>query len=237
MAIEAKRGCGYRKINGLYLCGGVLSVGCDRLPYELHNCPVCGSGIKFTRGFTWIEAHKMFGIHKGCLDPHKPCWMCQPKEGEMFGLLWVGESFYTPKHFLKEAREMGISKRIPFIPKELVLGKTVILLAHKKASTRLPTPEEMDAQKYEVPNATNGRLFKVAVVPKECSGIFCAFIPKAVEMPIWESELTDEKKEELLKRGIAPIPIPDGDVDHSDEKATTAYDPATKTFSKILLEE
>ena len=56
-------------------------------------------------------------------------------------------------------------------------------------------------------------------------------------MLVYESELTNEKKEELLKRGITPISIPNGDVEHSSEKATTAYDPITKTFSKVLLEE
>lgn len=216
MAVEAKRGCGYRRVGGLYLCGGVLSIGCDRLPYELHNCPVCGSGIKFSRGFAWLEAHKMFGVHKGCLDSFKPCWMCQPKEEVMYGLLWVGEAYYSPEHFLREAREMGISKRIPFIPKELVLGKTVVLLAHKKV--------------FYQAEGSDGK-------PHEYSGIFCAFIPKAIEMPIWESELTDEKKEELKKRGITPISIPDGDVDHSDEKTTISYDPATKTFSRVLVGE
>ncbi len=237
MAVEAKRGCGYRKVGALYLCGGMLSVSCDRLPYELSSCPVCGSGIKFSRGFTWIEAHKMFGKHKDCLDSHKPCWMCQPVEGEMCGLLWVGEAYYSPEHFLKEAREMGISKRIPFIPKELKLGMTIVLLAHNKAVTRLPSPEELDERRYKVPKATEGRVFRVAVTYKEYPGIFSAFRPKAVEMLVSESELTDEKREELNKRGITPIPIPDGDVEHSNEKTTIAYDSLSKRFSRVLLEE
>ena len=35
MAIEAPRGCGYRKVGGLYMCGGGIPIHCDRLPYEL----------------------------------------------------------------------------------------------------------------------------------------------------------------------------------------------------------
>lgn len=218
MAVEPKRGCGYRKVGGLYLCGGLLSASCDRLPYELNTCPVCGSGIKFSRGFTWIEAHKMFGIHKDCLDPHKPCWMCQPKPEVKYGLLWVGEAYYSPEHFIKEAIEMGVSKRIPFIPKELKLSETVVLLAHKKGIAE----EIFDMRKedYEYHPA-----------------IFYAFKPTVVEMLVYESELTDEKREELAKRGITPISIPDGDIDHSDEKTTIAYDPVTKRFSRVLLEE
>ena len=37
MAIEGKRGCGYRKVNALYLCGGCLDTPCDRLPLEATN--------------------------------------------------------------------------------------------------------------------------------------------------------------------------------------------------------
>ncbi|GAH84585.1 unnamed protein product, partial [marine sediment metagenome] len=106
--------------------------------------------------------------------------------------------------------------KIPFIPKELVIGKTIILLAHKKV--------------FYQAEGSDGK-------PHEYSGIFCAFRAKAVEMLVYESELTEEKREELDKRGITPISIPDGDIDHSDEETTTAYDPVTKRFSKVLLEE
>lgn len=39
MAVETKRGCGYRKIGGLYLVAGNLSEPCDRLPWPLHVYP------------------------------------------------------------------------------------------------------------------------------------------------------------------------------------------------------
>ena len=55
MAVEAKRGCGYRKEGGLYLVGGGLSAPCDRMPYPLDRCKTCGGGIKFTRGHTWLQ--------------------------------------------------------------------------------------------------------------------------------------------------------------------------------------
>ncbi|GAG63378.1 unnamed protein product [marine sediment metagenome] len=47
-------------------------------------------------------------------------------------------------------------------------------------------------------------------------GIFCAFIPHGIEQLVWEKDLTDKKREELKKRGITPIPVPDGDMDHND---------------------
>jgi hypothetical protein len=65
MAIEPKRGCGFRKVGGLYLVGGELMEPCDRLPFELGVCRCCGGGIKPARGWTWIEPAKLFyGNHE-----------------------------------------------------------------------------------------------------------------------------------------------------------------------------
>ena len=36
-------------------------ISCHRLPLNIPVCPVCGQGIKFTRGFTWINPGKIFG--------------------------------------------------------------------------------------------------------------------------------------------------------------------------------
>lgn len=263
MAVEAKRGCGYRKVGALYLCGSGIPTECDRLPFPIEYCPVCGSGIKFTQGFTWIDWSALAGQHDGqetehlisakvvCQDKIRPCYMCDPHSfSQPYGLMWVGESFYTPQHFIEEAIGMGVSKKIPFIPKELKLGETVVLLAHKKAIMRQLTPEEMDKQGYKLPTTFSegqtfrgikvpeGQEFKVYTVAEEFPGIFYAFRPTAVEMLHYESELTEEKREELLKRGITPISIPDGDIDHSSsEKVVIALDPVTKKFSRVLLEE
>ncbi|GAI85408.1 unnamed protein product, partial [marine sediment metagenome] len=57
------------------------------------------------------------------------------------------------------------------------------------------------------------RLLETDKVEKKL-GIFCAFIPKRVEKLIWESQATPEELEKLEKRGITPVPIPDGDQDH-----------------------
>jgi len=217
MAVEVKRGCGYRKVGGLYLCGSGITISCDRLPFPIEYCPVCGAGIKFTQGFTWLNWQDFAGQHDDCSDEHFTCYLCDPDaHPQPYGLLWVGEAYYSPQSFIKEALEMGVSKRIPFIPKELKLGETIVLLAHKKAIGR----------------------FSEEAVWEDKPAIFYAFKPTTIEMPIWKSELNDEKEKELVKRGITPIPIPDGDVDHmEDVKTTIALDPVTKRFSKVVLEE
>lgn len=64
MATEKKRGCGYRKIGGLYLVTDGGGSPCDRLPFELDVCPTCGGGIKPARGWSWFSPAGLF------LDDH-----------------------------------------------------------------------------------------------------------------------------------------------------------------------
>ncbi|MDO9333426.1 MAG: hypothetical protein Q7T57_02750 [Dehalococcoidales bacterium] len=193
MAVEAKRGCGYRKVGGLYLCGGGVWTGCDRLPFELKACPACGGGIHFPRAPREIDPGQLFGYHEVCRDINS-CRMCQPQH-EIAYLLGVGEKFYTPQEFLLEAQTMGVSKRIPAIPKSLKVGETWIYLVHRKA-IKLETASKP--------------IYKMA--------IFAAFVPQKVEMPIWKADATEEKLAELQKRGITPVIIPDGDPDHQPTK-------------------
>jgi len=184
MAVEQERGCGFRKVGGLYLCGEGFHMPCDRLPYELTVCPTCGEGVKFTRGFRWLNWHEYAGQHRLCND-NPSCPVCYP-EPIPYGLLWVGEEFYTPASFIAEAARMGVSKRIPAVPRNLKLGESWVLLAHPKAcQTDEPAP-----------------------------GVFYAFKPQRVEMLIWESEATPEYLAELEKRKVTPVIIPDGDPDH-----------------------
>jgi len=46
MAVEPKRGCGYRKIGGLCLVSGGGGMPCDRLPMVLDVCPACSHGFR-----------------------------------------------------------------------------------------------------------------------------------------------------------------------------------------------
>lgn len=176
---EEKRGCGYRKISTenkvfYYLCGSGISALCDRLPYKLTTCPVCGGGIKFHRGFQWIDWHRYAGEHSEC-ECDEGCYVCHPKQGEVYGLMWVGERFYTPNSFISEAEKLGVSKLAPTLPKNLEIGKTKILLAHRKAWEN-----------------------------KE-PGIFYAFIVRRVEVLVKVEDLGKDWIKRLRKRGIVVI--------------------------------
>lgn len=223
MAIERKRGCGFRKVGGYYLVGGYISVPCDRMPHPIGSCPVCGQGIHFTRAFTEISPLKLFGVHQPCDDAVLPCFLCTPTTEPAF-IMWVGTKHYpTPEPFLTEATEMGISKRVHFIPKKLELGKTVIYLAHPKAiQVREPLAVQQAMSIVENYTSRQPALFptELANQPTYHMGIFAAFIPKRIEKLVWESELTDPEtgakmREDLEKRGITPVSVPDGDRDHA----------------------
>lgn len=195
MAVEARRGCGFRKVNALYLCSGGVWVACDRLPYEVGACPVCGGGIHFPRSLKEVNPLKLFGNHEECRDSFS-CHMCQP-DHEVAYLFGVGEKYYTPQEFITEAQTMGVSKRIQALPKKLKLGETWVYLVHRKAI-------------YAGKDEEGKPVYKMA--------IFAAFVPQRVEMPVWKSKLTKRKQKELEKRGITPIAIPDGDPDHAPRK-------------------
>lgn len=214
MAQEEIRGCGYRKVDALYIVGEYISSPCDRMPFPLTTCPVCGQGIKVSRGFTEVNPYRLWGIHQDCKDKFRPCFLCDPQDQPAYIMLVGAGSYKTPQDFLEEAREMGISKRIPFIPKGMELGKTVVYLAHPKAcEVRDPVVLQQAMALVEEAQTNQPRLLETEKISKAL-GIFCAFIPKRVEKLIWDSEYTDKKRQEAGKRGITLIQIPDGDKDH-----------------------
>ncbi len=214
MAVEQIRGCGFRKVGGMYLCGEFISLPCDRMPFPLTVCPVCGQGIKVSRGFTQINPYRLWGIHQDCKDYIRPCFLCDPQDEPAYIML-VGEKYYTPVSFLDEATRMGISKRIPFIPKDLELGTTVIYLAHPKAcEVKVAAAVQQAMSILEGSESQQPKLVETDRVEKKL-GIFCAFIPKRVEKLIWESDATPEELEKLERRGISAVIIPDGDADHA----------------------
>ena len=138
MAVEQERGCGYRKVNALYLVGGYTPVACDRLPMPIGPCPVCGHGLHFTRSMTEIDPYGLWGVHQPCEDASN-CVMCYPPRGLLLNdiighyVMTVGQKNYTPESCGVESKKVGIYNRIPFIPKKMVFGFSVVYLAHPGA--------------------------------------------------------------------------------------------------------
>lgn len=206
MAVEEPRSCGYRKVGGLYICSDPAGqMSCDRIPYELEVCPVCGSGIKFSRSITWIDWNQYAKDHgrlEKCIDSDN-CPVCFPSmQHQPYGIIWVGERFYSVEDFIQEAVYMGISRRIPFGgktpsgPNKLKLGETWLLFAFKNYFEK-----GKDEKGNEIYNG----------------GVFYAAKPTRLEYLIWEKDATHDLVESLEKRNITPIIIPDGDSDHDPE--------------------
>jgi len=214
----------------MYLCGDNIGAPCDRMPFPLSTCPVCGQGIKVSRGFTQVNPFQLWGTHDGvmrwqrdasgnydialCKDRIRPCFLCDPQDEPAYIMLVGAGNYKMPQDFLDEAHRMGISKRIPFIPKGLELGKTVVYLAHPQAcKVREPIALQQALAIVEGSETNQPRLLETEKISKAL-GIFCAFIPKRVEKLIWEKDASPEELEKLEKRGILPVIVPDGDKDH-----------------------
>lgn len=214
MSVEPKRGCGFRKVGGLYLFGGGISVPCDRLPFALTVCTCCGQGIKQARGWTWIDPAKFFGgVHTAfagmpCGCHSGKCTLCNtPEKMGRSGLLWIGEKFYkTPDKFVAEGVELGFSRRIKAIPQGFIVGETWVLLAHSKT---IETWEAM-VNTSDDPEAVADSAEKRVLKP----GVFFAWKPERVEKICLESSRGTEEIAKLEKRGITPVFVPDEDKDH-----------------------
>ena len=167
VAFEERRGCGYRRAGPgevrIYLMGPPFDAPCDRLPFPLVACPTCGGGIRQTRGFRWVDPAELISPN---LEPRcreyaawgdvwdvrattcASCPLCRPglfpageKGHRRAGLLWVGTAYYsTPESFLREARAMGVSKRLSAVPNGFRFGEDWALLAHPKA---YPVPTQL----------------------------------------------------------------------------------------------
>lgn len=203
MAVEPRRGCGFRKVGGMYLVSKLPFKSCHRLPFPLTVCPTCNVGIKQSRGWTWVNGAALFappcgqeqvikhGIHCAA------CPVCTGKRLEKAGLLWIGERFYpNPRTFEQESVRFGTSRRIKAVPRGFKLGETFVLLAHPKA--------------IDPPNLTD----------EPRPGVFQVFLPERVEMLITESQATKEKLDDMEGRKITPVVVPDNDKDHQG----TVYD-------------
>lgn len=220
-SVEGARGCGYRKPGGIYLVSPALAEPCSKLPIELHSCPVCSSGIKPARGWTWIQPDPLLdpGPH-GSKRHDRVCplgtaidWSEVDDEGRRrrAGLIWIGEKFYsTPREFMAEASSMGVSRRVSKVPREFVLGETWVALAHRVAIA--------GECEHGVPPETICR-----ACPDEVSsagwlpGVFTFFRPSAIEYIVTGDESEDEL-DALEARGFDLVRvIPSGDDDEGGD--------------------
>lgn len=237
MAVEAKRGCGYRKVGRLYLCSDTPSFACGRLPLptdqELTRAfkllPIrtllspsqdkpCqrdyeGQLLEAAPGAVGLteKGRKAYESAGGC--PTR-CWVrWPPVHEEEVGFMWVGEKDYTPQSFSQEALTLGLSKRIPGIPKGLQLGKTQVFLAHISVYPYNRCLRcGLDGPPWTKP--CRGGQDHDNMGP----GIFTGFIAKRIETLVEKGKRNEAWVKRLEERGVTIIEVPDGDPDHTDRK-------------------
>jgi hypothetical protein len=195
---QVTRGCGVRKVGGLYIfCEGKQSE-CYRFPMALpEECPCCGEKLRQIRSIRIIDPHKLWG---DCTDVTHPChkykcFVCFPPKKA--GLMWVGKEYYTPEHFVIEAGCHGVSKRIPALPVNLGIGDRLYFV-HNEAFPRV------DENMRKIENR---------------AGVFFASTITAFHKIINEKQADDaEYINGLVESGITPVlEIEDG----SDEYTRT----------------
>jgi hypothetical protein len=185
--MKSHEGAAAAKPGGLYLVAPGDGVPCCKLPLRLEVCPTCHAGFKPARGWTWVDGDALLATTGPCTGVNQSCPASRPM-GKV-GLLWVGEKFYpTPSDFSREALEMGISRRIPALPKGFKLGETWVFLAHRKGISQF----------LEAEDGTQEEVFYPA--------IFRIFQPTAVEYVVRGDE-TPEELEKLIDRGITPVKV------------------------------
>jgi hypothetical protein len=225
MAIEARRGCGFRKVGGLYMvCGGAALV-CDRLPFPVGACPCCGAGIKYARGWTWFQPFKIFGgdhAFDGACECPGACPACYPSfhfgdEGRA-GLIWVGEKFYSPEEFLTESRDLGVSRRVSAIPRGFKVGETWVFVAHIKGN---PPKDALSDGTPGIFSAFRPTRIERIVKQSELD-IFNKWSKRTVDDVVEGAEDITEREAEIcdrlqrdVDRGFSLVPVPDNDPDHN----------------------
>jgi hypothetical protein len=202
--VEGRRGCGFRKVGGTYLVSEGVSVPCPALPLEVGRCPCCDAGIKPGRGWAWFNPSMFFKFPCPVeCEIYQEQGRCEPFRQERAGILWIGGRYYkTPEDWSREAKTMGVSRRISQIPKDLVVGKTWVFVGHREAIKRpcdclkqgpLMLEPDPDCEKCD-----NG----YANVP----GVFHAFKPDRIEKVV-DKDVTQKEVDKLTKRGITPVII------------------------------
>lgn len=240
--IEPVRGCGSRVVGGMYLVSDGPGYVCPKMPYNLEVCPTCGGGIHFARGWSWIDPKALTGG-----KTLEYCTVCGnrdrcPFENRKEGLMWVGQTFYTPESFQLEAFTLGVSKRIANVPRDFILGTTWVFLAHKKAGRKWLCEKlrkgscKLSGEKCQ---GTDTGCPNYVAELREVPALFYAFCPSRIELIVTESQMaafTDDQRKDFEKRHITLVPVPDDDPDHNP-KGKGPKDLATVTVKPVTPEQ
>ena len=206
-ASEPQRRRGYRKVGGLYLVSDPgSSAPCDRLPMPIVPCPCCGEQPRFHRSIAMIDPFVLWGNHldlatgRRCSETDA---MCAPADKGF--LMWVGNE-YTVENFQEEADRLGVSKRIPAIPRDIEVGVDWVYLAKRQI---IPESAQMWLPGQVQEKAGYG------------PGVFEAFQPARIEKIVADLTPADEMAG-LEAQGITPVVVPHDSPCHAQKRGNQA---------------
>lgn len=206
---EQKRGCGYRKIGGLYLVSDGQMTTCAALPIPLEPCRHCGHQIEYFRGFKIMDSHQLLQSMDCGYCPLEKMFRCGIKktqqENETVGVKFIGSQHYTPQSFTAEALKMGVSLRVSALPKKLEIGKTWVFIGHPKAIVK-KVPDEYEFLSYSYPVVKT-----IHHEPEELPGLIYAFRPKAIELIVTDKMKSEDWVQDYEKKGVELVEVPDID--------------------------
>ena len=250
--LEPRRGCGYRKVGKLYIRGIGAFKECHRLPIPLTVCPVCGEGIKFTRGWVRLNPRKLFGE---CKEETLRCPICgevmvdagKNKSKVFEDILWIHWVCEDCKvGYASKQRVCTCDEHCPICnPPEkafmLWVGEKFYPTPHdftieaerlgiSKAVPSIPKDFELGetivylAHRKAVNLYVESKNTLVGYEIKKHAGIFMSFRPTHFEILVKESDYNANKEEydKLEEKGIKIIVVPDN-YDEMVAKAEEEY--------------
>ena len=140
-------------------------------------------------------------------------------------LMWVGGNYYSLESFVKEAKSLGICRRVSFIPKNLKVGVSrVFLISDMSDEDRKAYQEEIrrrdairyrqwkkkvDAKEEDLSTSVKG------IMPRGIPQVFAYFVVKGIAYIVKPGT---DIPEELAKRGVTSYDYVEGGFGSQDER-------------------
>jgi len=221
--LEPRRGCGYRRVGKLYVVGSGMAYECHRLPLVLTVCPVCGSGIKHTRGWIRINPQKLFGkcpeeYTKFCpfcggeLKRETGVWVKCSECGAKINVVQYSKCTCIPTCYVCNPPEKAFMLWVgeKFYPTPQHFVNEALKLGVSKAIPSIPKGFELGKSiVYLAHRKTVTAIVENKMISIE--GIFYAFIPLRFEYLVKKSDFEQNKDKylEMEERGIEIVVVPD----------------------------
>ena len=117
-------------------------------------------------------------------------------------LSWVGGKYYTIQSFIKEAKEIGVSRRVPVIP-ELEFGKSRIFFVSDVDESDPCVEIKTVSHKKSIDELKRYRTYRIKKKCKPTPKVFGYFIPTGIVVP---GEV-EKKLFEKYRDRLVPVPV------------------------------